>query len=78
MTPAPPKPARARRKPWTADDLRSWRARLGLSQPQAAERIGIPVATIRHYEQAQRRADKAGLPALLVARCRCIEEHGAA
>jgi DNA-binding transcriptional regulator YiaG len=34
-------------------DLREWRARLGLSQPQAATRLGVPLGTYRGWEQEQ-------------------------
>ncbi len=63
-----------KRKPWTAADLRAWRDRLGLSQPQAAERIGISVATIRDYEQGRYYAD--GLPGYLARLCRYVERYG--
>ncbi len=32
-------------------EIRAWRASLGLSQPQAAELLGIPVGTLRGWEQ---------------------------
>lgn len=37
-------------------ELKAWRDRIGLSQPQAAVALGIPVATLRGYEQSYRRA----------------------
>ena len=37
--------------PWEVVDCRELRTRLGLSQTQFAQRFGIPVATLRQWEQ---------------------------
>jgi putative transcriptional regulator len=39
--------------------LQAIRKRMGLSQPQSAERFHIPVATLRDWEQARRQPDAA-------------------
>lgn len=44
----------------TADDLRAFRRRYRLSQPAAADVLGVPIGTWRQWEQARRR-----IPALL-------------
>ncbi|HWA90233.1 MAG TPA: helix-turn-helix domain-containing protein [Rhizomicrobium sp.] len=48
--------ARARRVvPQSAEDVKSLRRRLGLSQTEFAARYGFSVETIRNYEQGHRR-----------------------
>ena len=45
---------------------RTVRKRLGLSQPAFAERYGIPVGTLRDWEQGRKRPGAAALPYLRV------------
>lgn len=40
---------------WTAEKLREVRLKLGYSQPEFAERINVPVATLRNWEQGRTR-----------------------
>jgi len=35
------------------DALKAWRARLDLSQPQAAKRLGVPLKTLQNWEIAR-------------------------
>jgi DNA-binding transcriptional regulator YiaG len=35
------------------DALKSWRARNGLSQSEAAERLGVPLKTLQNWEIAR-------------------------
>lgn len=37
----------------TPADLSAWRERMGLSQPQAAKRLALPIGTYRNYEQGR-------------------------
>ncbi len=41
----------------TSDDFKVWRERLGLSQQQAAEALGISKGTVVNYESGSRRDD---------------------
>lgn len=38
----------------TADEIKAWRAALKLTQTEAAEALGVPVATYRQWEQGRR------------------------
>jgi DNA-binding transcriptional regulator YiaG len=57
----------------TADEIRAARARLKLSQAELAERLDIPVGTLRNWEQG---AQQCANPSLLRIALRCIREHG--
>ncbi|HYZ24830.1 MAG TPA: helix-turn-helix domain-containing protein [Rhodopila sp.] len=46
--------------------LQALRKRLGLSQPEFAERYHIPLGTLRDWEQARRQPDRAAWAYLLV------------
>jgi DNA-binding transcriptional regulator YiaG len=37
-----------------AQELRQWRERVGLSQPNAAAFLGVPLGTFRQWEQRRR------------------------
>lgn len=37
-----------------SEQLRAWRAAAGLSQPQAAQRLGVPEGTYLHWEHGDR------------------------
>jgi DNA-binding transcriptional regulator YiaG len=71
VTAAAIKPAH---KPWTAADLRAWRVRLDLSQPAAAEALGLSVDTLRDYEYERRRVGR--LPPWLARLCLYYERFG--
>ena len=50
--------ARVHHLPTVPDvDVRAARERLGLSQPMFAVRFGVPLATLRKWEQGKRRPD---------------------
>jgi DNA-binding transcriptional regulator YiaG len=40
-----------------ADDVRAWRQLMGMSQPEAAEAMHIPLGTLRGWEQERRQPD---------------------
>jgi DNA-binding transcriptional regulator YiaG len=46
----------------TAEDLRAWRLRLGLSEVQAARAMNKPVQTYRNWEDERRRVDPMAEP----------------
>ena len=61
-----------------ADDLRAWRARLGLTQAAAARLLGLAVRpdgttsdAVRHYERGTR-----AIPAAIALLCRYVERYG--
>lgn len=51
----------------TGEMLRMWRNRIGLSQNEAAERLGIAEVSLRNYEKQRRpdRKDPVQIPMLL-------------
>jgi putative transcriptional regulator len=57
-------------------DVAAIRARTGLSQPASAKRIGVPVATLRNWEQGHRKPQGPArvLLALLDRNPRIVEE----
>jgi putative transcriptional regulator len=57
-------------------DVASIRARTGLSQPAFAKRVGVPVATLRNWEQGHRKPQGPArvLLALLDRNPRIVEE----
>lgn len=55
----------------TADDIRAWRERLGLSQQQAADKLGIPAGTLRNWEQGRYKP----LWPLLERACKWVEDR---
>lgn len=58
----------------TADDLRAFRTRTGLSQAKAAAALGLHVASVKQYEAGRRWSG--GLPAWLAKLCAYYEAHG--
>ncbi len=58
------------RTPWTVEDLRAWRERLGITQQQAANALGI---TRRGY--VKREGGKAPIDREAELACRYLEEH---
>ena len=54
----------------TAADFRNWRQRLGLTQPEAARRLGLSVETVRAWEYGKRQIS---LPTVLELACECLE-----
>jgi DNA-binding transcriptional regulator YiaG len=54
----------------TADELKNWRARMGLTQGQAAQALNTPVSTYQSWEQGRHRP-----PGLVDALCREIESR---
>lgn len=42
---------RGKKKMTFADELRHWRARLDISQPKAADLLGVKYSTLRDWEQ---------------------------
>ncbi len=40
--------------PWTADDLRAWRGRLGLTQAMAADAFGVHLHALKNWEGGRR------------------------
>ncbi len=55
----------------TPDALIAWRKRLGLSQPEAAARLSLPVGTYRGYEQ-----DRRAIPGPVAALATYVEAVG--
>lgn len=58
------------RTAWTAQDLRAWRERLGITQQQAADALGI---TRRGY--VKREAGEAPIDREATLACLYLEEH---
>jgi putative transcriptional regulator len=60
----------------TVVDVAAIRARTGLSQPAFAKRVGVPVATLRNWEQGHRKPQGPArvLLALLDRNPRIVEE----
>ena len=54
----------------TAADFRNWRLRLGLTQPEAARRLGLSVETVRAWEYGKRQIS---LPTVLALACEYLE-----
>jgi len=52
----------------TADDLLTWRIRLGLIQREAAAELKTPISTYRHWEQGEN-----GIPPAIEFACKHIE-----
>ncbi|HEX5129880.1 MAG TPA: hypothetical protein VFV90_09040 [Usitatibacter sp.] len=50
-------------------DVAAIRKRTGLSQPHFAHRFGFPVATLRHWEQGNRRPQGCALALLHIIDC---------
>lgn len=48
----------------TRKEIREGRAKLGLSQSQLAQRIGVPIGTVRGWEYGRRKPDGAALTLL--------------
>lgn len=63
----------AQMKRMTKKQFKAWRKRMGLSQPQAAARLGVAVGTLRNWEYAKR-----NIPMPVARLCEMIEQHGAA
>ena len=53
-----------------AEDLIAWRKRLGMSQPRAAEALGLATITLRQYEQQRRK-----IPPIVDRACRGVEAN---
>jgi transcriptional regulator with XRE-family HTH domain len=39
---------------WKPEDMKAWRLRLGLTQAQAGEALGVTLRAIQHYEGGTR------------------------
>ena len=52
----------------TADDLLTWRIRLGLIQREAAAELKTPISTYRHWEQGEN-----GIPPAIEFACKHVE-----
>jgi len=59
----------------TPREIRDARSALGLTQEAMARQLGIPVGTLRNWEQGTQRCAN---PSLLRIALRCLREHGAA
>lgn len=64
----------------TANDFRAWRARLGLSQRQAADALELSISTVKAYDQGHlsRRDDDgefvpAPIPRVVALACEALE-----
>src|SRR4051794_40176516 len=75
---APPEPTRNGFEPYIPEQINvgSIRRKTGLSQPAFARRIGVPVSTVRNWEQGHRspQGPARGLLALLERNPRIVEE----
>ena len=60
----------------TPDDLQTWRKRLKLSQPEAAQALNVPIGTYRQWEHGRRRLPHFIELALKDARARQIALSG--
>lgn len=64
-------------------DVRELRLSLGMSQPEFALRFGMPLSTLRQWEQGRRYPDGAARTLLLVIKhypemvCQAIKDRGA-
>lgn len=56
-------------------EFKSWRARMGFTQEQAAERLGLSLGTIVNYEKGVRRDDRSevAIPLSVMLTCRNME-----
>jgi transcriptional regulator with XRE-family HTH domain len=52
--------------------LKAWRARLGLSQTEAAKALGLSIRGYQNYESGER-----AIPHPVALACKYLEEHGA-
>jgi transcriptional regulator with XRE-family HTH domain len=59
----------------TGDELKAWRQKMGLTQQELADRVGVHRATLVDYEKGIRRSDKkkVSVPAAVELACRGIE-----
>lgn len=55
----------------TAEEILSWRERLGLTQEDAARALGVPVATYRNWEWRRRK-----IPPPIPVLARYVERFG--
>lgn len=56
----------------TADELRTWRQRLGLSKAGAAEALGISYSMYRYYEAGQRDGKAVEIPRTVALACAAV------
>jgi transcriptional regulator with XRE-family HTH domain len=55
---------------WQPEDIRAWRQRLGLTQTQAGDELGVTLRAIQHYEGGTR-----PIPRVVELAC-WVLEHG--
>ena len=55
-----------------ATEFKKWRKALGLSQAQAANKLGLKIRTVQYYEKGERKNKKVDIPKTVALACHAI------